>query len=142
MPSAPLRPCPVNGCPELTTGGKCDVHRQQSAKVSEARRGTAQERGYTYKWSLTSQQHLRQYPLCGMKDVCAYEGWRGECYEQGRTTKATCTDHIIPHKGDRHLFWDPLNRCSLCERCHNLKTSRYEGGFGQQLQQHEVSNGA
>jgi 5-methylcytosine-specific restriction protein A len=67
-----------------------------------------------------------------MKEVCAYEGWRGECYEQKHVTPATCTDHIIPHKGDKYLFWDPLNRQSLCDACHSKKTVREDGGFGHQ----------
>lgn len=65
-----------------------------------------------------------------MKDVCAYEGWRGECHAQGRITPATVTDHIIPHKGDQHLFWDFLNRQSLCRSCHSKKTALEDGGFG------------
>jgi len=131
MPDAALRPCSGDPrCPELTKGGPCPKHLKLRQKASDANRGTAQQRGYTYKWSLKSQQHLRQYPLCGMKDECAYEGWRGECYEQGRVTPATCTDHIIPHKGDKLLFWDPLNRCSMCDSCHSKKTAMEDGGFG------------
>lgn len=130
MPEAALRPCPAPGCPALTKGGRCEAHRTERQRIMDSHRGTAQQRGYTYRWSQVSQQHLRQYPLCGMKDICAYEGWRGECYEQKRTTPATCTDHIIPHKGDKYLFWDPLNRQSLCSACHSKKTSIEEGGFG------------
>jgi 5-methylcytosine-specific restriction protein A len=39
-------------------------------------------------------------------------------------------DHIVPHKGDMRLFWDPRNHQGLCERCHNSKTAREDGGFG------------
>lgn len=28
-------------------------------------------------------------------------------------------DHIIPHKGDMTLFWDPDNWQSLCFWCHD-----------------------
>lgn len=65
-----------------------------------------------------------------MKADDTYEGWRGLCFEQGKTTAATCTDHIIPHKGNDDLFWDPRNRQSLCQTCNTLKAIRFEGGFG------------
>ena len=39
-------------------------------------------------------------------------------------------DHIIPHKGDEALFWDEDNLQSLCTPCHNQKTAREDGGFG------------
>jgi 5-methylcytosine-specific restriction protein A len=33
-------------------------------------------------------------------------------------------DHVIPHKGDRALFWDEANNWqALCARCHALKTN-------------------
>jgi len=35
-------------------------------------------------------------------------------------------DHIIPHKGDESLFWDPGNRQSLCTNCHNRTKQRME----------------
>ena len=37
---------------------------------------------------------LRRHPLCV------------ECMKQGRYVKATDVDHIIPHRGDKILFWD------------------------------------
>lgn len=41
MPKA-MRVCPAPGCPELTPGGPCAVHRRQR----EQQRGTRQQRGY------------------------------------------------------------------------------------------------
>ena len=38
-------------------------------------------------------------------------------------------DHIIPHRGDRRLFWDRNNWQALCKSCHDSKTmteDRYE----------------
>ena len=39
-------------------------------------------------------------------------------------------DHIIPHKGDKVLFWDRSNWQPLCKTCHDTKTAREDGGFG------------
>jgi hypothetical protein len=30
---------------------------------------------------------------------------------------ATVLDHIVPHKGNGELFWDPANWQGLCEWC-------------------------
>jgi len=38
-------------------------------------------------------------------------------------------DHIIPHKGNQKLFWDPQNWQTLCKAHHDEKTRR-ETGFG------------
>jgi 5-methylcytosine-specific restriction protein A len=40
------------------------------------------------------------------------------------------TDHIVPHRGDPALLWDPANLQALCARCHNRKTALEDGGFG------------
>ena len=53
---------------------------------------------------------LRGHPLCA------------ECMKQGKLTPATVVDHIIPHRGDKKLFWDESNWQPLCESCHNHKT--------------------
>ena len=31
---------------------------------------------------------------------------------------ATVCDHVLPHRGDEHLFWNGAVQ-SLCARCHN-----------------------
>ena len=65
---------------------------------------------------------------------------------QCRTCKALCgggpntdtapiVDHIIPHRGDPVLFYDPDNLQCLCLVCHNRKTAGeerrgYSGEFG------------
>ncbi|WP_233882799.1 HNH endonuclease [Brevibacillus laterosporus] len=43
-------------------------------------------------------------------------------------TGATVVDHIVPHKGDKTLFWDRKNWQPLCEQCHNRKTAREDRG--------------
>jgi len=39
-------------------------------------------------------------------------------------------DHIVPHRGDRALFWDTSNWQPLCKPHHDAKTAREDGGFG------------
>jgi 5-methylcytosine-specific restriction protein A len=46
---------------------------------------------------------------------------------------AAVTDHIIPHRGDKRLFWDANNWQALCLSCHGAKTAREDGGFGNPL---------
>ncbi|WP_144469068.1 HNH endonuclease signature motif containing protein, partial [Bacillus pumilus] len=38
-----------------------------------------------------------------------------------------------PHKGDKKLFWDSSNWQPLCASCHNRKTAKEDGGFGNGL---------
>jgi 5-methylcytosine-specific restriction enzyme A len=79
---------------------------------------TSRQRGYTRQWEKARRLFLSDYPMCA------------ECYRRGRHTLATVVDHIIPHKGDAHLFWDECNWQALCSRCHNLKTANEDGAFG------------
>lgn len=69
------------------------------------RRGTKHERGYDARWDRASVAYRREHPLC----VC--------CKANGVVEAVALVDHIIPHKGDRELFWDRDNWQSLCERC-------------------------
>jgi 5-methylcytosine-specific restriction enzyme A len=34
--------------------------------------------------------------------------------------------HLIPHKGDESLFWDPANLTTLCQPCHDALTVTVE----------------
>lgn len=76
----------------------------------ETVRKTSTARGYNARWQRTSKRRLAEYPLCAT------------CETEGRTTAATITDHIVPHRGDERLFWDPDNWQSLCKPCHDAKT--------------------
>lgn len=92
--------------------------RAAKKKESDAKRGTAHERGYGHKWKLARDSFLRRNPLC------VY------CARDDRVEPATVVDHIIPHKGDMQLFWDKGNWQSLCKTHHDKKTMK-EGSFGQ-----------
>jgi HNH endonuclease len=59
----------------------------------------------------------------------------------GRLTPGTCVDHIVPHRGDMTLFWDPTNWQTLCDSCHGKKTTREDGGFGRAPARASVADG-
>ena len=81
-------------------------------------RPSARERGYTTAWEKARAAYLRKHPLCR------------ECEAQGRFVPATVVDHIKPHKGDMKIFWDSANWQPLCKQCHDRKTAREDGAFG------------
>ena len=108
MPKAPKRPCRYPGCPNLCDKGVyCSQHMQFS---SDRMRGGAESRGYDARWRKARTAFLQRNPLCN------------ECMKRGKITPATVVDHIIPHRGDRKLFWDESNWKPLCKCCHDRKT--------------------
>lgn len=120
MPRAALRPCTYPGCGVLCEG-RCPAHKYVERKEHDARRGTAAQRGYGSRWQKASKAWLRVHPLC----ACP------EC-DEGRkhVTAAVLVDHRIPHRGDMKLFWDSNNWQSMAKACHDAKTAREDGGFG------------
>ena len=119
MPHKPRRPCRHPGCPNLCDPGEvyCKAHISESEPTVRAReyerfRGSAASRGYDSRWQKARLSFLRAHPLCA------------ECAKAGRYTAATVVDHIIPHRGDQKLFWDPDNWQSLCKYHHDQKTAR------------------
>lgn len=119
MPFKQKRPCSHPGCPELVTDGRyCPTHEQQHRRADDERRGSSAARGYGKRWRLLRARYLAQHPNCA------------ECDRQGKLTPAEVVDHITPHRGDQNLLYDPDNLQSLCKRCHDEKTAREDGGFG------------
>jgi len=106
MPRKPMKPCRHPGCPKLTDGMYCEEH----ARLHASDRASASVRGYNGRWEKARTRFLKAHPLCV------------RCMEQGRLTRATVVDHIIPHRGDAKLFWDEANWQSLCKSCHDHKT--------------------
>ena len=119
MPSL-SKPCSAGGCNALVPVGSgcCAVHTRTRRAVTDARRGSARQRGYSAKWDAYSRRFVRAHPFCV------------ECQRQGRVTAAQCTDHIVPHKGDARLMWDPNNHQAICLAHNSAKAVREEGGFG------------
>ena len=116
------KPVPIGSkyCKAHERGGRDRDDRM--AKEREERRvrqsGTSAERGYGSRWRAAAKAFLSKHPVCA------------ECERQGKFTMATCVDHIVPHKGDRSLFWDKSNWQPLCQSCHSKKTACEDGGFG------------
>jgi 5-methylcytosine-specific restriction enzyme A len=129
VPTAPRRPCSNAGfgCRELADPkgrGRCAT----CAYAYDRLRGTAQERGYDYRWSKYSASFRAAHPFCGDKDADAYQSTTSRCAREGRVTLATVTNHIRAHKGDPARFWDRRNHESTCKSCHDAVVN--EGDFG------------
>lgn len=116
MPLRSPRPCAKPGCGVLVRAASyCPAH-----ELVEQRSGSyAQRAGFSRtRWDELRQSFLRLNPCCA------------EHLRQGRRERATVVDHIVPHKGDAGLFWDWSNLQGLCHVCHNRKTAKQDGGFG------------
>lgn len=91
------------------------VH-QGARRQRDRRRGTANSRGYTYKWQKASKAFLAEpenaFCACGCGAL------------------SQLVDHIVPHRGDMDLFWDRSNWQGMTTACHNRKTAREDGGYG------------
>lgn len=98
--------------------GYCQDCSAKRLKQIDSRRGNSAQRGYGRNWRRARRAFLTEHPLCR------------ECEDEGRVTLATVVDHIVPHKGNPHLFWDVENWQPLCKRHHDRKTVREDGGFG------------
>ena len=120
MPKAAPRPCTYPGCGKLVRDGtgRCEAHKHVERRVADAKRGSAHERGYSVAWQRARAGYLRNHPLCrahGLLD---------------EVVAATVVDHVVPHRGDKALFWDSSNWQPLCKPCHDRKTATEDGGFG------------
>jgi 5-methylcytosine-specific restriction protein A len=60
---------------------------------------------------------------------------------RGCLNVASIVDHHVPHKGNDALFWDRSNWRSRCKRCHDAKTTRQDGGFGNPIRRDGVTPG-
>lgn len=123
-------------CPTTTrnVSGYCDLcepvvllSQKVAARERDRARGTAAERGYGSRWRRERQafmretalmQRLREYPCCV------------SCLAKSEIKQATVVDHITPHRGDDDLMWDRKNWQCLCKECHDEKTAREDGAFG------------
>lgn len=116
----PLHLCNYPGCKELVSQGEryCSKHKTEANRYKDRNRVSSAKRGYGVAWRRARLAFLADHPLCE------------ECRREGRLTPATVVDHITPHKGNRELFWDEKNWQALCKRCHDRKTAKEDGGFG------------
>jgi 5-methylcytosine-specific restriction enzyme A len=119
MPYKPKRPCNHPGCPELTDNTYCKKHKKaKESNYNKYGRDPEAKKLYGYRWQKASKRFLAANPLCL------------ECKKKGKLKASKVTDHIVPHKGNKELFWDINNWQPLCVSCHNRKTAKEDGGFG------------
>jgi 5-methylcytosine-specific restriction enzyme A len=81
-------------------------------KSAENARESSHRRGYDRKWASFRIRFLKANPLCV------------RCKLDGYTVAATQVDHIVPHRGDKALFWRESNLQPLCHSCHSKKTAQ------------------
>jgi 5-methylcytosine-specific restriction protein A len=72
-------------------------------------------------WQSRRRQQLQRHPLCVM------------CLALGRVEVATVVDHVVPHRGDRKLFYFG-DLQSLCKRHHDSTKQQIElSGFARDI---------
>ena len=120
MPHKSMHVCNYPGCQALTRERYCGKHRKASY---DDRRQSAAKRGYDSKWNIARLAFLAEHPTC----ECP------ECVASGQPLPADVVDHIIPHRGNQRLFWDTKNWQAMNHVCHNRKTARENGGFGNDI---------
>jgi len=103
-------------CGRRVAGGlrcPCQLDRDRARKARhDAKRPNASQRGYDAKWERARRDFLKMYPTCAR---CG--------------APATVVDHVIPHKGDKRLFWDRTLWQPLCAHHHNSSKQREERAY-------------
>ena len=107
MPVKAKRNCPINGCPNLVTQGRCPQHTTRRPDT----RPPSSQRGYSTHWHQTRGRYLTQHPLCV---ACGQ--------------RATDVDHIISRAKGGSDEWSNLQ--SLCHSCHSRKTAQVDSTWG------------
>ncbi|MBK8455675.1 MAG: HNH endonuclease [Thiofilum sp.] len=112
---APHR-CLQPGCRVLLQRGvrRCEAHAASSARSDWQRRKALGASLYSEaEWRRRRAAFLAAHPHCR---ACGVD--------------ATVVDHIVPHRGDRALFYAESNCQGMCATCHSKKTALYDSGFG------------
>ena len=104
-----MKPCPVPGCPELVSSGRCPTHTRSRDRSDAWARGTAAHRGYDWTWTKLRNRYIQANPLCEL------------CDRAGKTEVGMVVDHIRPlAQGGERLNAENLQ--TLCLSCHARKT--------------------
>ena len=119
MPYKPLKPCSYPGCPKLTGERYCPEHKKLTDKQYDTydRCRPASEFYRSHAWKKKRQDFLIEHPFCE------------ECRRQGRLSKATLVDHIIPIRMGGPAL-DDENLQALCASCHSRKSIIEGSRFG------------
>lgn len=123
MPVRALRACAHMGCSCVVSYGRYCVnhlhaHAHEHERTNESTRPQSQDRGYDSRWKKYAERFKTKHPIC-CDSMSRHPG-------QVRATQQV--DHIVPHKGDRKLFWDTTNHQPLCASCGGYKSAVEQGG--------------
>ncbi len=121
MPYKPLKPCKYPSCPKLTDGDYCPEHKKLMDKRYDTYQRSKESAQFyhSHAWKKKRQDFLIEHPFCE------------QCRRQGRLTKATVVDHIIPIRMGGSLL-DDENLQALCASCHTKKSILEGSRFGSQ----------
>lgn len=109
MPTRAPRICACGRVVAYGVKCACQMQRDKERKAAFDRtRPSASARGYDSKWREAREGFLAKHPTC----ACG--------------APATIVNHIIPHKGDKRLFWDRSNWEPMCKPCHDGPTQSKE----------------
>lgn len=109
----PYRAPSIRACGCIVASGQRCRHMIKYDQERKARfdqtRPSARERGYDSEWDQARAEYLKAHPYCRM------------CGASSRVV-----DHVIPHRGDKRLFWQRSNWQALCTPCHSSRKQREE----------------
>lgn len=104
MPYKSKKACKYAGCPNLTDGSYCDIHKKERHKQYNKTRNQSVEKLYkTDVWQRLRLNHLRLFPYCA------------KC----NSIHDLHIHHINSHHGDPDKFFDQNNLETLCRSCHS-----------------------
>ena len=105
MPKSPKKPCAFPGCPNLSEGRYCEVHKKIVDKRYEVyERNKETKRKYGRSWKKIRKRYVASHPFCE------------ECLKKGILVPVDEVHHVIPlSDGGTH---DEDNLMSLCKTCH------------------------
>jgi len=116
MPTLNSHCCPVPGCPNITTGGKCPQHLKAARKEYDSHRPAGWKR-FNANWRRLREMVLARDPVC-----------KNPFQIPNHLEFSTVADHIVPvAKGGAECDLDNLQ--GLCKSCHDRKTA-CEVGLG------------
>lgn len=72
----------------------------------------------------------KQWKLIRINTLQRNGGLCEHCLKNNIITPAVDVDHIIPHRGNKELFFDLNNLQILCKECHSIKTISETLGVG------------